>query len=289
MNGYPGPIRVRRPFGGFTLIELLTVMFIIAILAGLLIPALARYRQQASVQQARRSIETLKGGVEAYRSTFQSYPPSEPDAVDSRSGNTVAAGFYGSSALRIYMIGHVEGDSYRIVSDRGQWNGSGWQNNKGWGPFVKGIPLNGASLQKVNNRGWAGTSGVFVDTWGNAFEYFLAFRNRGNRTCDIFPRACDSALPSGLPGVGSSSSYDFTGENGGVVGGYGIRIPVMRWDDWWSSNGKIKNTSDLSAAENYDTGNSWAAHSTPVNASTFLIVSRGPDGNFGGNDDVGNW
>lgn len=70
------PVQCRsRP--GFTLIEVLTVVGIIALLLGILIPALGGARDQARRARVRSLIVALDNGLELFRNDFGEYPDSE--------------------------------------------------------------------------------------------------------------------------------------------------------------------------------------------------------------------
>jgi prepilin-type N-terminal cleavage/methylation domain-containing protein len=71
---YSAPSVVQK---GFTLIELLTVIAIIAILIGLLLPALARARASARRGAARHTMNTIVMALEKYRDDFKYYPPDD--------------------------------------------------------------------------------------------------------------------------------------------------------------------------------------------------------------------
>jgi prepilin-type N-terminal cleavage/methylation domain-containing protein len=59
---------------GFTLIELLVVIAIIGILAGLIIPAVARAKLQAKITSARTDMKSIEGAVVSYQSTYTLAP-----------------------------------------------------------------------------------------------------------------------------------------------------------------------------------------------------------------------
>lgn len=70
----------------FTLIEMLTVIAIIAILAGLLVPALGKARQKAKEAKALTEIKSIEGACLAYYTEYGKWPHTWGGASDTSYG-----------------------------------------------------------------------------------------------------------------------------------------------------------------------------------------------------------
>jgi prepilin-type N-terminal cleavage/methylation domain-containing protein len=82
---------------GFTLVELLTVMAIIALLIGLLVPALGHVKTTAKIVQQKAQLDAIVKALEAFSGMYGDYPPSNETSLDKNystatTNNTITCG-----------------------------------------------------------------------------------------------------------------------------------------------------------------------------------------------------
>jgi prepilin-type N-terminal cleavage/methylation domain-containing protein len=173
MNSRP-PISFRR--SAFTLVELLTVIAIIAILMGLLFPALSIVKDQANKVNAKTNVVNTVAAVKQYYTEYGKYPlagvvqgTSSTTAQDWLFGDTASVGSAGTAnnnnllydILRNYPNGrptgsNPDGNPRQIVFFEGKT-----------GIATTGMPRNGFT-PSTSSGGATGTGiqGCLYDPWG---------------------------------------------------------------------------------------------------------------------------
>jgi prepilin-type N-terminal cleavage/methylation domain-containing protein len=104
-----------RPQFAFTLVELLTVIAIIAVLMGLLFPALQGARDNARRAESGTMVRNIVNAAKVYFNDYGKYPPIEDAKVTEEN----AGGNSGSAQGSYYAFGDVErsGDKVKVNSN----------------------------------------------------------------------------------------------------------------------------------------------------------------------------
>jgi prepilin-type N-terminal cleavage/methylation domain-containing protein/prepilin-type processing-associated H-X9-DG protein len=106
-------------FTGFTLIELLVVIAIIAVLVGLLLPAVQKVREAANRMSCQNNLKQIALAAANYESNYQRYPPGiivSPNSVNPN-GTTASPPWSGPyTGALVFLLPYLEQDNvYRTV------------------------------------------------------------------------------------------------------------------------------------------------------------------------------
>jgi len=151
---------------GFTLIELLVVIAIIAILIGLLLPAVQKVREAAARMQCQNNLKQLGIACHAFHDTYQRLPPGAAnDLVPFGTAAAQGQGAQWGSSWKVYILPYIEqGNIYN------QWqfySQSGYQNANN-GNLINNITIKTyrcpSSPVPLFRTGTAGNSAVKMQT-----------------------------------------------------------------------------------------------------------------------------
>ncbi|HUU85552.1 MAG TPA: prepilin-type N-terminal cleavage/methylation domain-containing protein [Phycisphaerae bacterium] len=188
---------------GFTLVELLTVIAIIALLIGILLPSLQGARDQAKALKAKATLKAIGDGLEMFRNDnenykefrkTQGYPPS---AVAEDATESGAQDIFGAQWLVRYLMGKdLKGYVPRRVVPRTLQDPGAVDEQLDWydpdafndrpldrvGPYMTTDSATVVAAKDVPGKLEGGigvddstyAQDVMVDTWGYPILYYLA-------------------------------------------------------------------------------------------------------------------
>lgn len=183
-----------KPRPGFTLVELLVVMAIIAILIGIIVPAVQRVRAVGTKVSAVSDINQLSLGATAFKTEYGFFPP-HSFIVPTVSSNTDVnyallrrmfprwqVGVPNGTATGIPRAGETLDGNQCLVYFLGGPTQTGWDNASPTAPSgstKKGPFFDFPSKRIVNNR--------FLDPWETPYAYFAQENGQYSGTSTYTP------------------------------------------------------------------------------------------------------
>jgi prepilin-type N-terminal cleavage/methylation domain-containing protein len=313
--------KTKRTRSGFTLVEMLTALAVIAVLLALLIPALNMVQKKAQTVRQKGQFHAIEVGLDAFRSDWGDYPPSEYAAAYGVQGDvspfTCAAqrlaealvgrdglGFHKSSVFRARGLAYIDGDVTLDPNPQtapGIYNATGGFNNSGgtsqsaadnlasrWGPYLELETANAVPITDIYRPADLG----FLDTTyilSDAFPKKMRVTGKEIGMPILYYRA-NTGLIGHDPiranwGGNTYNLNDSFCSNNGIIA---MDIPFQ------SSSGQHPLESDVldDAVNIFYSGianPNFTAPPRPYRANSFLLHSAGLDGLYGTPDDMFNF
>ena len=286
---------VKDKKSGFTLVELLTVLAIIAMLAGLLVPSLTAVRRIAKETKQKAHLAAIDIALTAFRNDDGDYPPS--DGWDSNADQWLD--YCGAQKLAEALLGwDLMGFYSKSTWDAagtayGTPDGLNLDNRKG-----RYLELATANAFRLGVRGPGMRDGLYNLT-GTALG--LAPKPYPFVLCDVFARGENMiTLPDGKTvKAGTPILYYKADTSGKIIGDiYHVR------DNWWivkvhnvpPDNDWLVDTDLFSFYGDPDPpikkGFIWDSKVPghwPYRPDSYLLITAGADGIYGTGDDICNF
>ncbi len=305
---------------GFTIVEMLTVMGIIAILIGLLIPALNQVKDYSKQIQQKAQFHSIDPALEMFKNDLGAYP----DSFDNRGASTTAPvapltvdthnyggaqkladalvgwdllGFHPKSGFRsdgmaYFQVNPNFGGGYVLVydpvngivaGDESEKNGD--ENLKNRRKYINMEGANASRMQDVYNA----TLGDFLAT-----NYVI---------CDVYARQRTSGVKTGMPILYFKARTNYTLQDYSVDGVYtndiynyddNRALILLKTAEAAPQTHELENTGDAytnfeKMILNQQVLNANPAVRKPYRADSYILISAGKDGIYGTSDDIFNF
>ncbi len=163
--------RIRTEDQGFTLIELLTVIAIIAILMGLLFPAVSAVKDAAKKAEAKNACTGIVAAVKQYNAEYGKYPPLDLPA--GKPGEAVTDALIGDPATKAKVVNNVLFNTLRNI-DAGP--NKDYKLNPRKIVFLEGKAVSDPTSPRsgfLDKGGEAANLGCYFDPWGTQYNVII--------------------------------------------------------------------------------------------------------------------
>jgi len=280
----------------FTIVELLTVMSIIVILIGLLVPALNKARRYATLVRQKAQLHSMDAAIELFNNEYGSYPPSgalDPDGL----------AYCGAMKLCEALMGQdLLGFHSNSIFRRNGLSASGEvlypANIDQMSEVTRAATLTarmGPYLAAENANAWQ-----LKDIYGSNVGSFLG---TSRVLCDVYERQMPSGQKTGMPilyykadtaNTQHDASLPMTAtNNGGNIYNYLDNNTLVTLGKPWMTSGSSSGTThSLSAPVRFymnTKSDKITTASRPFRPDQYILISAGWDNEYGTADDVCNF
>ncbi len=283
---------MRRKRTGFTIIELLTVMSIIVILIGVLVPALSKVRRFAKKVKQMTQIHSIETAIELFNTETDGYPPS--GALD-------GTGQFYSGAMKLCeammgqdLLGFHSDSSFRADG----MDSAGVRDL--YPPTPNSDNLNariegGSFLQLDNANAYR-----LADIYGSGQTG--SFREDAFVLCDVYADDVRTGMKVGMPilyykaetsnNLHDPNSMPTLQDSNGNIYNYWDNQELVTLGKPWEGTSQTSTPHNLENVDRFywNTRNDQiTAVRRPYKAEEFILISAGFDSEYGTADDICNF
>jgi len=273
----------------FTIVELLTVMSIIVILIGLMVPALTKVRRYATDVKQKAQFNAMNTSIELFNNEMGGYPPSSamPDATG---GATYCGAMKLCEALMGQdLLGFHANSLFRQLDTNPASPTSLYPAN----PTQDGLKARKGPYLQAENANAYRMEDIFTDV-GNFASYNFVL-------CDVYERQMKTNKKTGMPILyyradtanslhdPNAAAFPTIGDNAGFIYNYTDNAPLVGLGKPWEANASAHKLADPRRFYLNTQNHKIATARQPFRADTFILISAGYDGEYGTADDICNF